>query len=158
RHVDLHAEHLTARDEMLAEELGALGRDDELGDALDDVDLLPALAVDEEDLAGLAAHRDLEETRGEHDAVDRPAIDDVVRHARLPAERGARDEARELGESPRLAEVLGLARDARAVVNASGREELDEARVRERPELLPVRETNAVNLGRDVARRRLARV
>ena len=90
RHLELHAQHLPALDEKLAEELALLGRRHALGRALDEEDPLSPRAVAQNERAGLAAHREVEDARREPRRVEVPAVDRVGGKVGVPLERGAR--------------------------------------------------------------------
>src|SRR5688500_4246411 len=135
---------------MLAEELALLGGDDELRDAFDEVDLLLARAVAEIERAGLAFEREPEEARRQEDAVDEGDAVLLGEDTLVPAERGARDEARELGIARGVAEGRALARDERALIDAAGDPHLDELRVAQRTDGGTAGHLHLVDGGRDV--------
>src|SRR4051794_34557307 len=107
---------------MLAEELLFLGRDDELRDALDEVDLLLARAVAEMNGARRALEREVAEARRQEHSIDRAALLRGGPHGVVPAERRALREARQLGVLRCLAELAALARDVGAIVDAARHE------------------------------------
>ncbi len=118
---------------MLTKELALVGRDDELGHALDDVDFLLPGRVAEVERAGLALARELKHASRQHQTIERR--DGVLRreHAVVPAERWTIHEASELGVARHIAERRRLTRDEGAVIDAARDEHLDEARIAERP-------------------------
>ncbi len=94
----------------------------------------------------------MKKRRWERAAIDRAAHRRVFRIFVVPAERGARHESTELvvvlGELERSA----FARDGRLRARAPCREELDQTRIRHRPDLGAVVHAHAINLWRHIAR------
>ena len=161
RHLDLHAEHLPALDEILAEELPLLRRGDELGRSLDEEDPLLPRTVAEDERARLAPHREVEEPRRQAGRIEDAPIDGVRRQVRVPPERRARHEARELRVRAGRLEAPLLARDHALGPRLARREQLDEARKGDRADDDAVLLLHAVDarrdgprLGRDAARGR----
>ena len=153
RHLHLHAQDLPALDEKLAEKLALVGRRHALGRPLDEEDALLALAVAQDERPRLATDGEVEEARRQPRRIELPAVDGVRRELGVPLERGARQEARELGVLGDGLEAPALARDGDLRVRPppSRRARRGAGRASD-PTIVPSLALDAVDLGRHVGR------